>query len=571
MRRATSQNSGSNDLPHDNPGSGSDNWWSSGSSQNSGSHDLPHDNSGSDNIFHSGSSQSHISCAHNEECVESCLSMSANMPPAFARLVASQCRNAKCLHNICNDGQSANDSGSAGQSESGSDDVAIGQKDLTKIKQTISFTGVRKTQLDTMEKREKLAEAIKRALGVSSNPRISVVIIEISDKADVNGGGKLLRRLDGTGVNIMYEVRINQDENAFQESRSNTKQTAPLVNTKDLMAKMATLADTESAGKKSDVAESGSTNHFNGLEVIKSEVALQAGVAPESIAADFSAPKIEVKADGKIGTQKEANSVVAEERGVQSDPADKSNPQRDVGSNKGEAENENEKENESKEGAYWIGVIAGVIGGVALAGGVAISFWIYQKSKSNRFSKLGKLSNISNSHLDHHQEPLDNPFEKAQHAHNITSNPAHGLGPVEANIFTKPGKASLNPLYPEDSGFELTQVSKISKSKEVPAHVNEDSTPILMGRAKQSDFEGWNVECVNQKLDKTPPRLSQTFQAVKHVALYDFIGRSSEELSMEVGDILRFESNFDSDWNTGTNVRTGVSGLYPVQYVEEAK
>eukprot|EP00127_Corallochytrium_limacisporum_P000784 Clim_evm70s25 gene=Clim_evmTU70s25 len=53
-------------------------------------------------------------------------------------------------------------------------------------------------------------------------------------------------------------------------------------------------------------------------------------------------------------------------------------------------------------------------------------------------------------------------------------------------------------------------------------------------------------------------------------ALYDFTGQSADELSFLAGDYINIDESIDSDWMRGTMTSTGVSGIFPANFVEPA-
>lgn len=54
-----------------------------------------------------------------------------------------------------------------------------------------------------------------------------------------------------------------------------------------------------------------------------------------------------------------------------------------------------------------------------------------------------------------------------------------------------------------------------------------------------------------------------------HIAVYKFIVRHEDEISLEVGDAVCLLKSHDESWFEGTNLRSGQTGMFPSRYVSD--
>lgn len=54
-----------------------------------------------------------------------------------------------------------------------------------------------------------------------------------------------------------------------------------------------------------------------------------------------------------------------------------------------------------------------------------------------------------------------------------------------------------------------------------------------------------------------------------HIAVYKFIVRHDDEVSLEVGDAVCLLKSHDESWFEGTNLRSGQTGMFPSRYVSD--
>jgi hypothetical protein len=210
---------------------------------------------------------------------------------------------------------------------------------------------VTKKALDTPEKKASLEKSIAEAFGFSLSDRFTVEIISILEKIITNGG-KIRRRLDTAGAEIIYEVRIQET----QASGTPDPSVASIM-----QSKMSLLAAAAAASADNASGERGSYNGWTILSEIESAVATQAGIDVASIKTEVTAPEQIVSIDVKKVDEKE-------EDGSNSDQ-----------SNKIDAEDG---------GTEYQGEIGGIIGAIAgslaLFGVAGIAFWIYRNVAEKR-------------------------------------------------------------------------------------------------------------------------------------------------------------------------------------------
>jgi hypothetical protein len=240
-------------------------------------------------------------------------------------------------------------------------------KKITVIKQTLSFSGVTKIALDTPEKKASLAKSIAKALGVSGNDRITIVIIGILDKVMTTGGGTR-RRLNTAGAEIIYEVRIEEAEDSEDTAPPESGSPAtsiPVITVSSIESKMNALAAATSRdSSNSALGTAGATT----LSEIKSAVAAQAGVDVASIKTEASAPEVSVREVEKEEVEDNRSNSDQSNTKVSGDSGAKD--QGEIGS-----------------------IIGAVAGSLALFGVAGVAFWIYRnEARKKRDATTAKRS-----------------------------------------------------------------------------------------------------------------------------------------------------------------------------------
>ena len=68
-----------------------------------------------------------------------------------------------------------------------------------------------------------------------------------------------------------------------------------------------------------------------------------------------------------------------------------------------------------------------------------------------------------------------------------------------------------------------------------------------------------------------PPTTGPTPKEATHKAVFRFIPRHADELEMNTGDPIAVQSQAPDLWFSGTNLRTGKSGIFPGNCVSTSK
>jgi hypothetical protein len=236
---------------------------------------------------------------------------------------------------------------------------------ITVIKQTLNFSGVTKKALDTPEKKASLEKSIAKALGVSGNDRITIVIIDI---LDMTTGEGTRRRLNTAGAEIIYEVHIEEAEDSEDTAppESGSRATSiPVITVSSIKSKMKALAAATSPDSSNSAL---GTDGATALSEIESAVAAQADVDVASIKTEASEVSVRVvKTEDAVG---------------------------DDSSNSDQSDQKVSGDSGAKDQGGEIGSIIGAVAGsLALFGVAGIAFWIYRnEARKKRDAATAKRS-----------------------------------------------------------------------------------------------------------------------------------------------------------------------------------
>merc|ERR1712159_50240 len=192
----------------------------------------------------------------------------------------------------------------------------------------------------------------------------------------------------------------------------------------------------------------------------------------------------------------------------------------DIGSDKSNDSASGDSGSEDKTKDSDIGSIIGAVAGcLALVGVAGIAIFIYR----NEARKKQKTVLESSS----------DPFGK----------PGHGY------------KNSFNPLQQQnEADIELVVAMTNSESaNRLASATNKPKIAMQVGT-----------------LPPAPPPPGHGLKPDTQIALYDYEANGDGQISIKAGDTLIVDQHLDynADWTSGTNVRTGEVGLYPTQYVK---
>ena len=104
-----------------------------------------------------------------------------------------------------------------------------------------------------------------------------------------------------------------------------------------------------------------------------------------------------------------------------------------------------------------------------------------------------------------------------------------------------------------------------SSDKELRSRVTSNTKRLSSSSSlsiASSNSSSLSSEPEEDSLLKTRPK--QT-----HIALYKFVARHDDEVSLDIGDAIHVDKKCEDLWYEGINLRTGKTGIFPSRYVSD--
>lgn len=145
---------------------------------------------------------------------------------------------------------------------------------------------------------------------------------------------------------------------------------------------------------------------------------------------------------------------------------------------------------------------------------------------------------------------------------------SHADGNVTERKLSNPGterNKRVLPMTPKSMYSTPSQSVKSSQSKSFSVDSNlkrsSTSSSSVSSASSNASLSSETEEPEDQFL-KTKPK--QT-----HIALYKFVARHDDEISLDTGDAVHVDKKCEDLWYEGINLRTGIAGIFPSRYVSD--
>lgn len=118
-------------------------------------------------------------------------------------------------------------------------------------------------------------------------------------------------------------------------------------------------------------------------------------------------------------------------------------------------------------------------------------------------------------------------------------------------------------LYSAPSQHSTSNNQPVDKQSVVNSNSKRSSTSSSTSSASS------NVSSVSSEPEEIEDHLFKTKPKQTHIALYKFVPRHGDEISLDPGDAVHVDTKGEDLWFEGVNLRTGKTGIFPSRYVSD--